>query len=352
LKFRSFWKIVLVLVLSTAPLVAQISKQSFQEITDEISQQYYAFWTSSQAEVIDVSIDDETFSDFDLIRVTIRFPYAKSEQVRTLAFLSDDPQSTFDQYRHRLKLLFRSPLVGKQDQQQLTAAGPSGYWTTTLDEVPIGSQVTISNSKSEIIARLAVADQFKTSEIDGDITVTELEPMWTRNTLLPGMPLERDLRSGAISLQVPISLDRIGVQVQKTWPLMHTRFHFAVQGGVEWYRSNPFSHECTFDIGIMRTSSVASWNIAADSLGAWWTQLQLGISAYVTGGVLVGSVPSFSFLYGASLNVQLTHQSSPHWYWGVSGGYRYRVATDWQSVHTVQSNATGIVLSPIVGWMW
>ena len=352
MKGQVFWKLVLVLALTAVPLSAQIPMQSFQKITDEVVQQYYSFGISCQGEVIDVSIDEDTFPDSYLVQLSIRFSCAGIEQERVLAFVSDDMQTIPDQYRDRLKLLLRSSVMGEPDQSHITSAGPSGYWSTTLGELPVGSQVTVPDYENRLFARLAVSDQFTTSDESGPVTVTELEPIWTDRPLLPGMPLERDVRTGHLFFQVPISLNRIGISVLCRWPLLHSRFYLAAQGDLEWYVKNPSSYEIAFNIVLMRTSSVSSWNIGPDSLGAWWTQIHLGAAVYVTGGVLMDNVSSPQFLYGASVMVELTYQGGPHWFWGLSGGYRYRVVTDWQTVRTVQSNAQGVVLSPMVGWIW
>jgi hypothetical protein len=318
-------------------------------------------FTDSAAETFKIELseiiyDDSLFTGKHLFQVTVGITWRDSAAVRTIACLVPESTSWETSYRQELKRLFRSDMSDVfpySDDFKLSHAMASGYWTTSdAAELPIGERVWVTDIQGTAVALMTVVDRFNFSgESKQPISVTEFSPLWAKRPIIVGMPLVRQKTGLSFSLGVPVSLERLGMEGTVELPIRGTIFRFSGKIGVDAFMDNS-GFEMMAQAGLVSRFALGIFGKSPDVLGSWWTNLQSAALFHVGVGTRWQASDGYGFLFGADIELQLSHQSSAHWYWGVSAGYRYRVLVESGLGTTVQGNVKGFILSPIVGWLW
>ncbi len=318
-------------------------------------------FTDSAAEIFKIELseiiyDDSLFAGKHLLQVTVGIAWRDSVAVRTIACLIPEGTSWETTFRQELIRLFRSDLSDvfpTADGLRLTHAMASGYWTTSDSaELPIGERVWVTDTQGTAVALVTVVDRFDfPGESEQPVAVTEFSPLWAKRPIVVGMPLVRQKTGLSFSLAFPVSLERIGMEGAVELPIRRTTFRFSGKVGFDALMDNS-AFEVMAQAGLVSRFALGIFGKSPDVLGSWWTNLQTAALFHVGVGTRWHASDGFGFLLGAEIEFQLSHQSSAHWYWGVSAGYRYRVLVESGIGTTVQGNAQGFTLSPIVGWLW
>jgi len=318
-------------------------------------------FTDSAAEIFRIELseiifDDSLFAGKHLLQVAVGIRWRDSEIVRTIACLVPEGTSWETSYRQELIKLFRSDMSDvfpSSDILGLTHAMASGYWTTSdATGMTVGERVWVTDARGTEVALVTVVDRF---DFPGDpmqpVAVTEFSPLWANRPIVAGMPLVKQGSGLSFSLAFPVSLERIGMQGAIELPVRGTLFRFSGKVGVDALVDNS-AFEMMLEAGLASRFALGIFGSSPDVLGAWWTNLQTAALFHMGVGTRWHASDGFGFMLGAEIEFQLSHQSSAHWYWGVSAGYRYRVLVESGIGSTVQGNERGFTLSPIVGWLW
>lgn len=318
-------------------------------------------FTDSAAEIFKIELseviyDDSLFAGDHLFQVTVGITWRDSAAVRTIACLVPENTSWETSYRQELRKLFRSDMSDvfpSYDDFRLSHAMASGYWMTSdAVELPIGERVWVTDTQGVAVALMTVVDRFDFSgESNKPITVTEFGPLWANRPIVVGMPLVKQDTGLSFSLGFPISLERFGMEGTVELPIRGTTFRFSSKIGIDALMDNS-GFEMMAQAGLVSRFAFGIFGKSPDVLGSWWANLQSAALFHVGVGTRWQASDGYDFLFGADVELQLSHQSSAHWYWGVSAGYKYRVMVESGKGTTVQGNLQGFILSPIIGWLW
>jgi len=306
--------------------------------------------------VSDIQIDTNTFSNRILVQMEITFSWLDSQFNKKSAFLLDTLEGWDSEYEQHLTSIIRKngkSLTLPQDNDVIISqVDHTGYWTTSSSDVfPIGSRYRVYSADNSAIALLEVSDTFQYSSSEPNMQVTELVPVWSRRTLVEGMPLEHVKPNLSFDISVPFSLQRIGFVLGSTLPIPTSQFRFRSEIDVSYVMSES-AYEIMAHAGISRRVSLGGVRTTIESQGSWWTNIQLGVQVSLAAGILVSHAGDTRFMYGADVELEIVHQSLAHWYWGVTVGYTYTTSIQESMFLPRQHNIDGIILSPTIGWIW
>lgn len=338
-----------------------ISSERLEEISREIivSEFDWRFGSTSQEDgigfsLIDFKVDDETFSPRQLLGVDLELWWKENRIQRSIALLVDSSDSWESGYARRLRTLLRSNsgiLLFEEGNDTITDALDSGYWIaegkTSREE---GDILWVEDFRGDPIARLVVVDSFTFEGEGRSRDVVELEPLWATRPIVAGMGL-LSKKEITTSIGFPLSLDRVGVGITLELPIPGSLFGFSAQMEADRHLYDQ-QYELTAGIGLFRRIALGTFSNKATSLGRWWTNIQLTAGMGMQGGAVFQDASTVRFLYGGEVYLGIGHQSTAHWYWGVTAGYRYRALTEGGVADSVQSNEAGITLSPTLLWVW
>lgn len=335
-----------------------IRDTTMRVVTDELNWAYQFSPESEQriiVEIEQVTRDSSIFPERTLIQIDLSLSGPFESFERTIAFLSDSPDTWEDLYEKRLRLLIRQNsryLLPSQDGPLLTHVYESGLWTTCDDSwLQRGTRIRIADHHGRPFALLEVTDRFIHTMDETDSTVTELVPLYSSRPLTAGMPLTVVRPDISLSFSLPVSQHRAGIAVALETALLRSRFRLS--GKLEaQYRHDTDWYEYMVGVGLSRRIALGQLTPFKDKLGKWWTNVHISGSMHVSGGMLISDTVSARFLYGAEVAAEVAYQANSQWYWGVSVGYRYRASVSTMTVLSEQSNLQGITISPTVGWIW
>jgi hypothetical protein len=307
-------------------------------------------------ELSEIIYDDSLFTGKHLLQVTVGIGWRDSDIIRTIACLVPEGTSWETAYRQELAKLFRSDMSDvfpSSDESRLSHAMASGYWTTSdATELSVGERVWVTDTQGTAVALMTVVDRFDfPGESEQPVAVTEFSPLWAKRPIVVGMPLVRQKTALSLSMAFPVSLERIGMEAAVELPIRGTLFRFSGKAGVDTLMDNS-AYEVMAQAGLVSRFALGIFGKSPDVLGSWWSNLQTAALFHVGVGTRWHASDGFGLLLGAEVELQVSHQSSAHWYWGVSVGYRYRVLVESGFGSSVQGNERGITLSPIAGWLW
>lgn len=354
---RLLFFLALVLTCSSASGATGITDVRLDQLTQSVVESEFSWLSGSdmvEATVDGHILDDTTFMPSYLLEVQLTISWRERSVERALAFLFDDPDSWEASYEHRLRTLLRANsgvLLLEEGRSAITDVHDSGYWMAKDAPHDKGTRLWVRDYQGKPIAHVVVEDVFSYVGDDGSSsTVMEMTPLWSDRPLVAGMPLDRRTDI-SFRIGVPLSLDRVGVDLDLDVPIPSTMFRFSGKIGVE-RMIDTADYELLVSLGFNRHISLAEFSKRTDDLGSWWTNIQLVAGMYLSAGMSIEPTGSIRFLYGGEGYLGIGHRSTAHWYWALSAGYRYRALLTDNGAIGVQGNEKGITLSPSIGWVW
>lgn len=285
-------------------------------------------------EVKSFTIDQTSFEDADAYFIELELKWEGGRVEQTIAFLDSADKEWLETYTAQLSKFLRLNL----GRQLAPTEGPyisdivdGGIWARG----PVnGRRVAIKGINDEAIAIMEVSEPKE--------MISELIPVWTKYPLGVGMTLEKLKRDFPLEVVPHFSGEHYGLSLGVAYPLWAGPFRFSQRLSVDIPYGEGYSIIESY-LGLERVISLGALQRGSAPLGRWWHNLQLGVALYVGGGVALkrGEV---TYSYGTTIEAQLLHQSGRHFYWGLTGGYKYRV---------VDGEGSGdFLVGPLVGWVW
>ncbi len=356
-----YLKIVLFFLLLTSlgslGASGDITFEAIEEITKQTVRSEFDWYEDELTpfvEILDFTIDDDTFVGKTMLSVDVLLTKKENKLQRTVALLIEQEGSWKQLYTERLRTLLwdnSAALFSDEDSLSITDAGDSGYWTTRSNDLLVkGREFWVPSSDESLLARLVVFDTFTYADGDDRVKVVELVPVWSKRPIIGGMPLERS-HTISTRMQFPVSLERLGFELSSDIAISKSLIKLTGKLGIDRQLSEA-NYELTASLGMVRRVSLGFFANRRGSLGSWWTNLQLSTGMHLQGGVLLQNSGNHRFLYGGEVYIELGHQSSARFYWGMAIAYRYRAYIEHQQAISMQSNERGITLSPTIGWVW
>jgi hypothetical protein len=307
-------------------------------VTKEVVEEELAWYFSPSdyllVEIRAITIDQESFETDDAYFISLALKWDGGEVEQTIAFLVSSEKGWLEPYISHLKRYLRLSFgrhLAPKETPFITEIIEGGLWA----KGPLtGRRVVVKDLDSKAIAILEVASR--------DADVSELVPVWSKRNLSVGMPLERLKGDYPLEVIPRFSGEHYGVALGVAYPLWVGPFRLTQRLSIDlpYSGSTPIIE---IFLGLEKKISLGAFQKGSAPLGKWWNNLQLGVSLHVGGGVALkeGGV---TYSYGTTIEAQILHQSSAHLYWGLSGGYKYRVVDG--------VGGGDFLLSPVIGWLW
>lgn len=305
-----------------------------REVVEEELEWYFSPLDYLLVEIRGVTIDQESFESTSAYFIKLGIKWEEGEVEQTLAFLASPEKGWVDPYTSHLRRFLRlnfGRYLAPKESPYITEIIEGGIWAKGPLE---GRRLTIKDLNGEALAILEIANR--------DTDVSELIPVWSKRNIAVGMPLEKLKGDYPVELVPRFSKEHYGVALGVAYPLWVGPFRFTQRISIDlaYIGSSPIIETM---VGLERRISLGALQEGSAPLGKWWNNLQLGVALHIGGGVALkeGGV---TYSYGTTIEAQLLHQSSAHLYWGLSGGYKYRVVDG--------VGGGDFLLSPVIGWLW
>ena len=344
---RTVCATILLLVIIAPSIGAFVAPDDIMQFTDQVVHSQLDWLDLCSVEVLDFRSDTETFDEQIMVEVDLLFICQSEEHARTIAFLIGSAEDFADVYRNRLVSLIRADSARFAETlgiPMVSHALDSGYWSIDDEQqFFVGQRLWVTDRYHMPLALVTVTDRFTHESQE----VIEMAPLFASRPIMGGMPLHTMRSPVSVLVQIPVSLQGFGLVTGIEMPLLRTSLRFSTMIGAE-YQHGEDAYDLLLRTGVSRRASLGSLVVSTQSLGRWWTNLQLAGSVHLAVGFRLDVADQMHLLYGGEASLELAHHSRSHWYWALSVTYQHRVAVMDAGPQVMRR----IVLSPSFGLMW
>lgn len=317
-----------------------------QTLEEELDWLFSFTVTSSEifsVTIVEASFNDILFAPQRLLEVTLLFSWQDHTMEQRVALLVEPNERWEQKYRESLAGIVRYDLdtLGLFPSQAalLDYASPAGLFSVDASaDMIVGRRFWVTDYDHKPLALVEVEDRFASGQND---SVAEFFPLWSKQPLSEGMLVEATAPQHTISTAVLLALNLAGGEIGVSFPLPSTMFRFSVktQAGYNFLDDTKMA-------SVLAGASIGT-TIGALAQSSQMLLRNMGIAVAAHLGFGVGD--QMQFFYGADLQLILSWQPRPRFFWGISVGYHHWASFSPEDVPTFPPGTT---LSPYLGWLW